>query len=539
MKGTFMKFQLMTFVAVGALLAGCSGGSGSSDTTTTTVIGTDTTTTVNTAPVVNAGADLTADFGDTIAIDATVTDVDATDTLTFSWTETTDVGVTLDSTDTEDTSFTAPATASTITLQLSVSDGSVTTTDDVTIAVTDGTVSSAPSSWIINTTERSTEIFETSAQTLGVLEDVQVAETQTVDGVDFTYVETEGIPNFDLVINQDDIDALNDRPRASTDFTTGVTTISVGDTVAFGQNIGYVEETREVQNCVVTGGVGYWPPGPACPVMQGRQGFFSQSPSLRDEETDGECETGIGTLGYLVNGAAIFGWGDTNSFDGAGDWQNLAVVFEEFDLDVCLGHSAGGDYHLHNYGRCLRDQLGDDGTDHSPVIGFAADGFPVYGPYEAADTFALSGWAARDYDDPNSATGCGVAGERTCELVDRYDLSAGIVDTPSDGPTTSETVSSLSGNSIIAASGAYFEDYYYTGATVTGAQLDANNGHDTNDGRGYHYHFTQTIENGVTELVFPYTFGPRYSGIIPDNAVAQCGSSDQSNGGGPGGGPGG
>ncbi len=29
-----------------------------------------------------------------------------------------------------------------------------------------------------------------------------------------------------------------------------------------------------------------------------------------------------------------------------------------------------------------------DGSDHSPLIGFAFDGFPVYGPYEAKGVLA-------------------------------------------------------------------------------------------------------------------------------------------------------
>jgi hypothetical protein len=36
----------------------------------------------------------------------------------------------------------------------------------------------------------------------------------------------------------------------------------------------------------------------------------------------------------------------------------------------------------------VKSPWSDDGTGHSPLIGFAFDGFPVYGPYEAAGELA-------------------------------------------------------------------------------------------------------------------------------------------------------
>ena len=36
----------------------------------------------------------------------------------------------------------------------------------------------------------------------------------------------------------------------------------------------------------------------------------------------------------------------------------------------------------------MKSPFADDGKQHSPIIGFAFDGFPVYGPYEEAGVMA-------------------------------------------------------------------------------------------------------------------------------------------------------
>jgi hypothetical protein len=45
-----------------------------------------------------------------------------------------------------------------------------------------------------------------------------------------------------------------------------------------------------------------------------------------------------------------------------------------------------GYYHYHQQPIALREQLGDDGSQHSPILGFAHDGIPIYGPYAYANT---------------------------------------------------------------------------------------------------------------------------------------------------------
>ncbi len=47
----------------------------------------------------------------------------------------------------------------------------------------------------------------------------------------------------------------------------------------------------------------------------------------------------------------------------------------------------------------MKSPFQDDGKEHSPIIGFAFDGYPVYGPYESTETMAkdLQGRKALDF----------------------------------------------------------------------------------------------------------------------------------------------
>jgi hypothetical protein len=46
-----------------------------------------------------------------------------------------------------------------------------------------------------------------------------------------------------------------------------------------------------------------------------------------------------------VNGIPIWNWADTTSYNSQGIWHNSAIGFEWYDIDVCLGHAATGEYH--------------------------------------------------------------------------------------------------------------------------------------------------------------------------------------------------
>ena len=103
-----------------------------------------------------------------------------------------------------------------------------------------------------------------------------------------------------------------------------------------------------------------------------------------------------GAVAITVTGVPIFG-----PEEGPGG-DAVALHFDYFEEDrqpieigICGGHSAGAYFHYHFDANCLHWHPEGTGLDwedwdyrtnldpneHSPVIGFAFDGFPIYGPY--------------------------------------------------------------------------------------------------------------------------------------------------------------
>ena len=245
------------------------------------------------------------------------------------------------------------------------------------------------SAWMLNTTgERSANIFE-SASTTGVLVNIESVEIIEVDDESYMHVVASGIPNYSVTLTQEQLDTLNARPNVSSDFIAGTSSVAVGEVVLFGDDIGYNSSS---ENCDDTGGAGYWPPGPGCPTGSDKEGYFPLDPTPNTQA----CESGLGALGYFVNGTSIFNWQDGQSYNSEGIWQNTAMAAEVHDLDICLGHAANGEYHHHSHSSCLGDQLSDSGDDHSPVYGYSADGYPVHGPWFSDAVLVKSSWLTRD-----------------------------------------------------------------------------------------------------------------------------------------------
>lgn len=100
----------------------------------------------------------------------------------------------------------------------------------------------------------------------------------------------------------------------------------------------------------------------------------------------------MGPIGTALNGVVFF-----NPFEQEG--MNAVEGYSEVWLDSCCGHpQQTGVYHYHKYPSCVKSPFPDDGKQHSPILGFAFDGYPVYGPYESSGVMArdLQGERALD-----------------------------------------------------------------------------------------------------------------------------------------------
>jgi hypothetical protein len=133
-------------------------------------------------------------------------------------------------------------------------------------------------------------------------------------------------------------------------------------------------------------------PTGAFPEQRGNPGFIRERADVYRLPLDPQPRAGavamdagnrnralpMGPVGVAVNGVAFF-----NPFD-------IGMVDATDQMDRCCGHPTPDDlYHYHKYPVCVRTPFADAGDRHSPVIGWARDGFPVYGPYEAAGVLAM------------------------------------------------------------------------------------------------------------------------------------------------------
>ena len=96
----------------------------------------------------------------------------------------------------------------------------------------------------------------------------------------------------------------------------------------------------------------------------------------------------LGYAGFAVNGVPWYGPNEAEFPDPYGD-----PIYNDI-MDGCMGH-VGGDYHNHALlVKCLIESSlvefpwnNDDppNDEPSPIVGYAADGFPIYGPYGCTD----------------------------------------------------------------------------------------------------------------------------------------------------------
>ena len=87
--------------------------------------------------------------------------------------------------------------------------------------------------------------------------------------------------------------------------------------------------------------------------------------------SDTISRTPMGPIGVAINGVPFY-----NPYTREGRDAALNEVFDE-----CCGHpDPMGRYHYHIYPKCIHTSFKDQPGTHSGLIGYAFDGFPIYGP---------------------------------------------------------------------------------------------------------------------------------------------------------------
>ena len=256
---------------------------------------------------------------------------------------------------------------------------------------------------------------------------------------------------------------------------------------------GYVEAT----------GIPSYPIGafPHSPNPVTNQSWRFRIPRAPQANTGPFTPTQLGPIGVFVNGVVVFNARDGRSYGGLGVWNQNAVVAEADGFDPTFGHPAmGGEYHHHQRPPSLLAQRCDDGRHHSAIIGFAFDGFPIYGPYAFANVDG-SGGARR--------------------MRSSYRLRN--LTTRPDGPDVSAQY----------PLGLYLEDFELVPMS---GDLDAHNGRfavTPEYPQGTYAYFSTIDDQGNN--AYPYMIGPTYYGVlvnantnrsvvIPGSAVSFAGS---------------
>lgn len=267
--------------------------------------------------------------------------------------------------------------------------------------------------------------------------------------------------------------------------------------------------------------------------------------------------TPAGAIGYGVDGVALFDNRDTFSYanasgqDGSpvsglrgdGIWNRDAYVNEGVTFDPAFAHQAGSNYHYHANTPALRHLLGDHvaydaaaksyaeetaaPTRHSPIIGWLADGHPLYGPYGYAAPLDATSGVRRMV--PGYVKRDGTQGTTNLAVTGRTTLPAWAERAQNRTvPLTAAQAGPVVGTAYPL--GHYLEDYDYLGelGKTPGADFDL----DLYNGRfcvtpefpqGTYAYFLTIEADGTPK--FPYALGRWYYGSPTGGSVATVGET--------------
>lgn len=275
---------------------------------------------------------------------------------------------------------------------------------------------------------------------------------------------------------------------------------------------------------VNTKGIPAYPTGPFLdgnPSNASDQNAIFKFPLNPQQNTGTPTETTMGNIGVFINGVALFDYRDgvawnpsTNALCGGPgnppcgppgtvmDWNRDAVPAEKPGFDCSKGHPAMGNYHHHQNPSAFKLDLNVisticnlydadglytiDSNQHAPLIGFAYDGFPIYGAYGFKNTDGTGG---------------------ITRMKSSYFLKN--MTTRTNGPNVDATY----------FLGYFREDYEYLAQTGQD-YLDEHNGRfcvTPEYPNGTYAYFCTVDENWNS--AYPYAVGPTFYGIYADRKV--------------------
>jgi uncharacterized protein (TIGR03437 family) len=226
------------------------------------------------------------------------------------------------------------------------------------------------------------------------------------------------------------------------------------------------------------------------------------------------------------------GPGGGNSGDGI--WRRNAYYGEFLTFDSCVGHQPNtGNYHYHANPLCLRAQLNDNlvtlrtsrdgasytelasGWRHSPILGWAMDGYPIYGPYGYSNP-----------SDAASATRRMVSGFQLRNITERTTLPEWSL--PNHSGVSQNLTASQYGPPVSTTFplGRYVEDYEWVSGI---GDLDQYNGRFTvtPEFPGGTYAYFVTIDATGTPA-FPFVIAGQYYGTV-GSGFSTTGASSATN----------
>jgi hypothetical protein len=284
---------------------------------------------------------------------------------------------------------------------------------------------------------------------------------------------------------------------------------------------------------VSTNGIPTYPTGPfqdGNPSQAQSQNGIFRFPLKAVKNEGTPVKTTMGNIGLFINGVALFDPRDGVSWSNAqqrvlggpimgkgdGIWNRDAIVAERIGFDCSKGHPAMGNYHHHQnpsafkldkkviYDVCsLYDAEGlytiNPGV-HSPLIGFAYDGFPVYGAYGFKNSDGTGGLVRMQ------------SGYRLRSISTRTHYADGTDVT--DGPPVNTTF----------PLGYFNEDYEFVSRPGEEDYLDVHNGRFciTPEYPNGTYAYFCTVDEQWNSA-YPYAVGPTFNGSIVAAKVQNVG----------------